>query len=196
MSTSILFMGPVGAGKTQAIHTISEHQALDTDQRATGPTQWLKATTTVAMDMGRLQLEGDAKALRLLGTPGQERFDFMWEILLKQAHGVILLINHSSADPLGDLERHLSAIEQRPSARPLALVLAVTHVDQAPDRPLHIYTDHLQGRGGEFNPPVLVMDARDPQQVQAVLRAVMQQLEQRLAYRAASALGGDRPALH
>jgi len=175
MPISILFMGPVGAGKTEAIRTISDMQTLDTDHRATCQTRLLKSTTTVAMDMGCLQLAGTDK-LRLLGTPGQERFDFMWEILLKQAHGVIVMINHSSADPLGDLESQLCAVEQQASSRPLPVVVAVTHTDLASHASLDMYHAHLRHRGSA-SLPVLAMDARDPRQVQRALMTMTAQLE-------------------
>jgi len=184
MSISILFMGPVGAGKTQAIRTISDLHALDTDRRTTCATRLLKPTTTVAMDMGSLQLTSTDK-LRLLGTPGQARFDFMWDILLKQASGVILMINHSSADPVADLEHHLSAIEQRSPTRPLPMVVAVTHTDLAPQRSLDLYHAHLQARGCA-SLPVLATDARDKRQVQQALIALAAQLNLTSATRAAA----------
>ena len=69
-------MGPVGAGKTTAIHTLSDIEVVHTEARATDATRHLKATTTVSMDVGVLHLPGNDK-LRLYGAPGQDRFDFM-----------------------------------------------------------------------------------------------------------------------
>lgn len=83
-------MGPVGAGKTTAIHTLSDIEVVHTEARATDATRHLKATTTVSMDVGVLHLPGNDK-LRLYGAPGQDRFDFMWDILLEQAKAAIVL---------------------------------------------------------------------------------------------------------
>ena len=65
MEWNILFMGPVGAGKTRTIRTISNIEVLNTDEQATDETQLLKQNTTVSMDVGALQLMG-ADKLRLL----------------------------------------------------------------------------------------------------------------------------------
>lgn len=81
MQWGILFMGPVGAGKTQAIDTISDIEVVNTDERASDQTRLMKSSTTVSMDVGTLQL-GEGAKLRLYGAPGQDRFDFMWDILL------------------------------------------------------------------------------------------------------------------
>jgi len=84
MQWNILFMGPVGAGKTKAIHTISDIEVVNTDTRATDETQLIKSSTTISINVGTLQLAGNDK-LRLYGAPGQARFDFMWDILLAQS---------------------------------------------------------------------------------------------------------------
>ncbi|RKZ90665.1 MAG: GTP-binding protein, partial [Gammaproteobacteria bacterium] len=76
----IIFTGPVGAGKTTAITSISDVPPVGTDASASDMTKKRKGSTTVAMDYGILKLDG-GEQIHLYGTPGQERFDFMWEIL-------------------------------------------------------------------------------------------------------------------
>ncbi len=179
MEWSILFMGPVGAGKTQAIQTISEIDVVSTDMRASDETATLKSHTTVSMDVGTLHL-GDNDKLRLYGSPGQDRFDFMWDILLMQSKGVILTLNHASADPIADLNHYLKALETRTAARKLPVVLGITHTDEAPERNFAIYQDHLSAHPSPyFNvpPPVLTMDARNPHHVRIALMAVTAKLE-------------------
>ena len=90
MEWSILFMGPVGAGKSKAIQSISDIEVVDTDMMATDEVRHVKSRTTVSMDVGVLNLSGNDK-LRLYGAPGQDRFDFMWDILLPQAKGIVLM---------------------------------------------------------------------------------------------------------
>jgi len=179
MEWNILFMGPVGSGKTKAIQTISDIEVVNTDEQATDETRLLKQSTTVSMDVGTLRLSGSDK-LRLLGSPGQDRFDFMWDILIEQVKGVILLLNHSSADPIADLEHYLSAIELRAPARFFPIVIGVTHTDQALSRSLGVYETYLQRRGCrvcEVLPPVVAMDARNSQHVRVALIAMTAMLE-------------------
>src|SRR4051794_26290492 len=101
----ILLTGTTGAGKTTAIAAISETPPVRTDVRNNDPT-FAKATTTVGLDYGELTLDNGDK-LRLYGTPGQERFRFMWDILAKGALGLVVLIDNTRPDPLADLAVYL-----------------------------------------------------------------------------------------
>jgi small GTP-binding protein len=93
----VVIAGPFAAGKTQFINTVSEIKTVKTERR----TQQLneksvKDYTTVAMDFGKIRID-DEHELYLFGTPGQFRFDFMWEILGEGALGIIILVD--STDP-------------------------------------------------------------------------------------------------
>jgi hypothetical protein len=179
MEWNILFMGPVGAGKTQAIRSISDIDVVNTDEQATDETQLMKSHTTVSMDVGALNLVG-ADKLRLYGAPGQDRFDFMWDILLEQSKGVALVLNHNNPDPIADLDHYLKALEERLLARRIPLVIGITHTDKQPQRPLNQYLQHLKQRGCKVSdvlPPVMEMDARNKKHVHAALVAMTAQLE-------------------
>lgn len=91
----IIVTGPFNSGKTQFIKTISDIEVITTERRITTEDRGIKAETTVAMDYGRVEL--DDKILHLHGTPGQVRFDFMWEILATEMNGFIVLAD--STDP-------------------------------------------------------------------------------------------------
>ena len=80
----IIFSGTVGAGKSTAIAALSDIPPVATEAVASDETGLIKKTTTVAMDYGVLNLPGGEKVM-LYGTPGQERFSFMWEILSEGA---------------------------------------------------------------------------------------------------------------
>ena len=95
----IVFTGPVGVGKTSAIAALSDVPIISTDARASDMTINRKGHTTVAMDYGILNLEGGGK-VHLYGTPGQERFDFMWEILTTGGLGLILMLWAALRRPL------------------------------------------------------------------------------------------------
>ncbi len=69
----IIFTGPVGAGKTTAISSLSDIPVLGTDEMASDMTVHRKQTTTVAMDYGLMKLDAGER-IHLYGTPGQERF--------------------------------------------------------------------------------------------------------------------------
>lgn len=99
----IVFIGPTGCGKTTAIHTYSDIEPVMTDVKASEVgVGRMKENTTVALDYGSVTLDGETK-VHLYGTPGQERFDFMWDILGKGSHGIVLLVDHTAHDPIGRL---------------------------------------------------------------------------------------------
>src|SRR3954454_1131286 len=88
----IVITGPFAAGKTTLIKTISEVAIVGTDRDVSDDTRSTKSKTTVAMDFGRISFAQDL-ALFLFGTPGQKRFEVMWEILSEGMIGFILLVN-------------------------------------------------------------------------------------------------------
>ena len=94
-SFKIVVTGPFNSGKTEFIKTISDIPVVSTEKRITTEDRGIKAETTVAMDYGRALLDGDT--LYLYGTPGQTRFDFMWEILSGEMDAFIVLAD--STDP-------------------------------------------------------------------------------------------------
>src|SRR5438270_10543160 len=98
-AVKIVVTGPFSAGKTTLIRTISEITVLSTEKDITDHTKSRKAETTVAMDFGRITIDRDL-VLYLFGTPGQDRFDFMWEILGEGMLGYILLVDSSRPDSL------------------------------------------------------------------------------------------------
>jgi DNA polymerase III delta prime subunit len=83
----LLFAGPTGAGKTTAIAAISDFPPVSTDVAATDEVASMKEATTVAMDYGEITLAEGQKVF-LYGTPGQQRFDFMWKICAEVIEGV------------------------------------------------------------------------------------------------------------
>lgn len=121
----LVVTGPVGAGKSTFIQSISEIQVVDTDRRATDETLELKQKTTVAFDFGRLQF-GPKMALHLYGTPGQARFDFMWDMLIRKAHVYILLVAAHRPHEFRYARRMLSFMQHRSRA---PYIIGLTHSD-------------------------------------------------------------------
>jgi hypothetical protein len=91
-TVKIVVTGPFAAGKTQFIQTISEIDVVATERKISRPEEGAKDQTTVAMDFGRITVDEDL-VLYMFGTPGQRRFDFMWEILAEGMLGFVVLLD-------------------------------------------------------------------------------------------------------
>jgi small GTP-binding protein len=93
-TVKMVITGPFSAGKTEFIRTISEIDVVSTERRISTEAERIKDQTTVAMDFGRITVDDDL-VLYLFGTPGQKRFDFMWEILSEGMLGFIVIVDSS-----------------------------------------------------------------------------------------------------
>ena len=107
-AVKVVVTGPFAAGKTTLIRTISEITVLSTERGVTDSTRKRKAETTVAMDFGRITIDRDL-VLYLFGTPGQDRFDFMWEILGEGMIGYLLLVDAEREDSVQEAASILGA---------------------------------------------------------------------------------------
>lgn len=168
----VLFTGPVGAGKTTAIRTVSDTLPMMTDVAATDETRDRKPSTTVAMDYGVIRL-GSQEVVHLYGTPGQDRFDFMWEILQEGALGLLILVDNARPDPVGDLSRFLDAYESFIASSGVAV--GITRTDLAPTPTRQAYLDVLARH--RVRCPVFVVDARDPRDVSLLLQSLLYSLD-------------------
>lgn len=168
----IIFTGPVGAGKTTAINTISDMQTVGTEASATDETALRKPNTTVAMDYGVLNLDGGGK-VHLYGTPGQTRFDFMWEILARGGIGLVLLLDNRREDPLEDMRLYLEAFRDFLSDR--EVVIGVTGMDEKNRPGLYSYQSRLADLG--MKPPLFEVDARRRDDVKMLLLALLAMLD-------------------
>ncbi|MBO9367305.1 MAG: ATP/GTP-binding protein [Chloroflexi bacterium] len=92
-TVKMVVTGPFNAGKTEFIQSVSEIDVVSTERKISSASERaVKETTTVAMDFGRITVDEDL-VLYLFGTPGQKRFDFMWEILSEGMLGFIVLVD-------------------------------------------------------------------------------------------------------
>ena len=94
-SVKVVVTGPFAAGQTTLIDTLSEIPLVSTEKPVSDETRSTKELTTVSMDFGKITFgagEGGV-ALYLFGTPGQERFDFMWEVLSRGMLGFVVMVD-------------------------------------------------------------------------------------------------------
>ncbi len=105
-TVKVVVTGPFNAGKTAFIGSISEIEVVSTERRITDHSSTTKETTTVAMDFGRITVD-EGLVLYLFGTPGQRRFDFMWEILSEGMLGFIVLVDSVAPESFKEAQRIL-----------------------------------------------------------------------------------------
>ena len=168
----IIFTGPVGAGKTTAIESISDVPPIKTDASASDMTKTRKASTTVAMDYGIMNLAGGEK-IHIYGTPGQERFDFMWDILTTGGIGLILLLDNTRADPFQDMKFFLDSFEKFIADTNVAI--GVTQMDLSNKPTINDYHIQLQEMG--IKPPVFSVDARVKNDVSLLVQSLLYSLD-------------------
>lgn len=169
----IVFTGPPGAGKTTAIGAVSDRPPIVTDVQNTDPTL-AKERTTVGLDYGDVDL-GDGQRVRLFGTPGQQRFEFLWRILAADALGLVILLDNSSADPLADLAVYLDAYGSLLGT--MNCVIGVGRTLESPLPTLDVFADLVAERG--FCVPVLPVDVREREDVLMLLDLVLSLAEAR-----------------
>jgi len=168
----IIFTGPVGAGKTTAIESMSDAGIVSTNENATDMTRELKDSTTVAMDYGIMKLEGGER-LHLYGTPGQERFDFMWDILVEGGIGLILLLNNNRPDPFRDLSFFLDSFSEFIGNTHVAI--GVTRMDEAVSPTIQEYHDELGLHNRKY--PIFEVDARERVDVSLLIESLLYSLD-------------------
>ncbi len=121
----LVVAGTPGAGKSTFVRTISEIEVVDTDRAATDETALVKPRTTVAFDYGRLSF-GSIMELQIYGTPGQSRFNFMWDFLIKNAHTYILLVAAHRPTDFHYARQIHSFMNQRVQ---IPMMIGLTHTD-------------------------------------------------------------------
>ncbi|NWF28374.1 ATP/GTP-binding protein [Streptomyces sp. PKU-EA00015] len=182
-AVKVVIVGGFGVGKTTLVGSVSEIRPLTTEETMTqagvgvDDTQGVerKTATTVAMDFGRISINEEL-VLYLFGTPGQERFWFLWRGLFEGALGAVVLIDtrrlEVSFDVIGRLEE-----------RGVPFVVAVNSFPDAPDYPLEELRAALDL---PESVPIVLCDARQRASSRDVLMALMRYLQSLAQAQAAS----------
>ena len=125
-TVKMVITGPFNSGKTQFIQSVSEIDVVSTERKITSEAEKVKDSTTVAMDFGRITVDAEL-VLYLFGTPGQKRFDFMWEILSEGMLGFVVMVDSTRPETFREAK---SILETFRAYAPTPYVVAANKQDQ------------------------------------------------------------------
>lgn len=103
-TVKMVVTGALASGKSEFIKTISETDVVSTERKTTDEASLVKKETTVAMDFGRIVAD-DELVLHIFGTPGQKRFDFMWQLLSEGMLGLVVMVDSTRPDTFRETNR-------------------------------------------------------------------------------------------
>jgi signal recognition particle receptor subunit beta len=176
----ILFAGPMGAGKTTAIRSLSEIEVVGTEAANTDRETADKPTTTVALDYGEISL-GDDEKVRLYGIPGQKRFDFMWQILRERAEGMVLLVPADTPDPVGRMLEFLEEFDELYERGGVIVGISRSELSVA-GLAVSDYADAARAIYPDRVIPIFTVDTRSAEHMRLLLMTLVVNIEMRAAF--------------
>lgn len=173
MIFKIIVTGSFNSGKTEFIRKISEIEPITTDKPVSEKElKEIKALTTVAMDFGRLTVSEDI-IIHIYATPGQERFDFVYPLLVKNALALIILgdiTDKNSIKAIPDYYRKFYNLKRLPT------VVALTKVDL----PNKVSEEYISQQLSSLPPtvPIVKINATNKEEVKSTVLLALEQLEE------------------
>lgn len=169
-AVKIVITGAFAAGKTSFVRAISDTGTLNTDVIASlDEERALKSETTVALDFGTIAIN-DEVTLYLFGTPGQDRFDFMWEVLSEGCLGYVVLVDSCRPAHLLEASR---LIERFATLTPALFVVGANRQDDPNALPLAYIRRRLPIPA---DCPVIPCSTNDRESVKRVLLALLERI--------------------
>jgi hypothetical protein len=165
-SVKVVVTGPFNAGKTTFIKAVSEITVLSTERQISDTSGEGAGETTVAMDFGRITIAEDV-VLYLFGTPGQERFSFMWETLSEGMLGFVLLLDAEDPDSFEDAKSMIAFF------RNMSDVPYVVAANKVPPTDVRTLRSVRAAIALSDDIPLLPIDARERESVKAVLLGLL-----------------------
>jgi hypothetical protein len=161
-TVKMVITGPFSSGKTQFIQSVSEIDVVSTERKISSEAEKIKESTTVAMDFGRITVDEEL-VLYLFGTPGQKRFDFMWEILSEGMLGFVVMVDSTRPETFREAK---SILETFRAYAPTPYVVAANKQDKAEAWPIDDLRIALRL---DSNVKLLPCTATDKEKVKEVL---------------------------
>lgn len=173
ISHQVVFAGPFGVGKTTALRAVSDIAVVNTDVATDEATPEAvaqgKTTTTTGFDYGEWQFP-DGTRVSLVGVPGQERFEAMWDVIIPRSSAIVLWLYGDTPTRLRDGNHWLQALAKRKALARLAV--AVTRVPEGKtEETLKPFRELVE----RYHPMAPVMTA-DPRRPNDVMQAIMMAL--------------------
>lgn len=165
----VLFMGSMGAGKTTAIQQLSQTKVVSTEVKNNDKERFDKISTTVGMDYGIIHI--DDMTIHLYGCPGQEKFSFVWDTLIKGCSGVLVLINSEQPNAKEELSIYLDFITKK--SPDIALTVGIGRMNDKHFN-IKLYEDILAKYS--ITCPIFLLDVRDPKDSLFLLESLIYQI--------------------
>jgi signal recognition particle receptor subunit beta len=164
----------MGAGKTTAISMLSDIKVLSTDVVNTAKNMHAKLLTTVGIDYGKITISENLK-LSIYGTPGQERFKFMWKIVAKGALGIIVLIDSTSKSALDDMKMYVDFYMNEGID---IIIVGITHTDVQGSISLDDFQNTMSHMDSIL--PIFAVDARSKDDILFITEVLIAEIESSL----------------